>query len=108
MSTNSLIAMKTSDGKVKAVYCHWDGYLGYVGRILINYYDNLDKVKTLINLGSISSLGVNPYIDLDGGLTNEEGFRLAVSKQTKQFSGKAAPAEKALFFWQKTSFSAPA
>lgn len=56
MATRSTIAMKTEDGKVRAIYCHWDGYVGYNGKMLMGEYTDPAKVKQLIDLGDISSL----------------------------------------------------
>lgn len=57
MSTRSLIARELPDNKIEYVYCHFDGYLDGVGRTLFNHYKDPDKVKTLISLGWLSSLG---------------------------------------------------
>lgn len=58
MSTNSRIGyMIDGSNVIKSVYCHWDGYTEYNGRILAEHYNSLDKVKALVSLGSISSLG---------------------------------------------------
>lgn len=59
MSTRSNIAIKRKDGKVESIYCHWDGYLSYNGKILLEYYTELDKINQLIELGDISSLNKN-------------------------------------------------
>ena len=56
MSTRSLIAIE-SEKEFKGVYCHWDGYPDYNGRILVNYYQEREKVEELISMGDISSLG---------------------------------------------------
>ena len=56
MATRSTIAMKTPEGKIRAIYCHWDGYVGYNGKMLIGEYADPAKVKQLIDLGDISSL----------------------------------------------------
>jgi hypothetical protein len=56
MATRSTIAMKTEDGKVRAIYCHWDGYIAYNGKMLMGEYTDPAKVKQLIDLGDISSL----------------------------------------------------
>lgn len=58
MGTRSAIAVKHGN-VVKAVYCHWDGYPDYNGRILNNYYQDSVKVNQLISLGDLSSLGAN-------------------------------------------------
>ena len=59
MATRSTIAMKTEDGKVRSIYCHWDGYVGYNGKMLNDEYTDPVKVKQLIDLGDISSLRAN-------------------------------------------------
>jgi hypothetical protein len=41
---------------VKAVYCHWDGYLSGVGTTLVKNYTEPNKVRDLISLGGFSSL----------------------------------------------------
>ena len=43
-------------GGVKSVYCHYDGYPEYVGKILVNHYNTPEKVTKLISMGDISSL----------------------------------------------------
>ena len=55
MSTRSAIGYMRTDGTVRAVYCHWDGYLNGVGKTLIENYD-LIGVNDLLDLGYISSL----------------------------------------------------
>ena len=57
MATRSNIAMKTAEGKIVSVYCHWDGYVANNGKILLENYDNIEKIEALVALGSISSLG---------------------------------------------------
>ena len=57
MGTRSAIGMRTPDGRITAVYCHWDGYVSYNGKILAENYTNGNKVAELIGLGQISSLG---------------------------------------------------
>jgi len=41
---------------VKAIYCHWDGYLEHNGAILNEHYASSPKVNNLIALGDLSSL----------------------------------------------------
>ena len=57
MATRSNIAMKTADGKIVSVYCHWDGYVANNGKILLENYADISKIEALVALGSISSLG---------------------------------------------------
>lgn len=56
MATRSNIAYKTAEGKIRSVYCHWDGYPAHNGEMLRRFYTDLDKTRQLIALGSISSL----------------------------------------------------
>ena len=56
MSTRSRIAIVTPSGYLSA-YCHRDGYPSGVGRDLLEHYHDDDKVKQLIDLGSLSSVG---------------------------------------------------
>ena len=55
MGTRSAIGIEHHNGKVEAVYCHWDGYLSNNGKILLNNYDR-DKTLTLMTMGEVSSL----------------------------------------------------
>lgn len=57
MATRSAIGVELEDGSVKAVYCHWDGYPEYNGRILRDYYSDRGKALKLIEHGDISTLG---------------------------------------------------
>ncbi len=58
MATPAVIWAKDGN-KWKGIYCHHDGYLNGVGRILQKYYTTDNKVKSLISLGDISSIGPN-------------------------------------------------
>lgn len=60
MSTRSLIAIENTDGTVESVYCHWDGYVEYNGKILFNNYKTEAIVRELIAGGNMSTLGVTP------------------------------------------------
>ena len=57
MSTRSTIAKLGKDGIIKAVYCHFDGYLEHNGALLNKHYQDEDKVDGLLEQGDISSLG---------------------------------------------------
>ena len=54
MGTRSRIGVMHGD-KCKSVYCHWDGYLGYYGKMLQEHYDS-SKANFLVALGDLSSL----------------------------------------------------
>lgn len=57
MSTRSNIAIVHPDGTVQSIYVHSDGYPSGVGATLLNHYTDVAKVKELISLGGLSSLG---------------------------------------------------
>jgi len=56
MATRSTIGVRSEDGTVKAIYCHWDGYPAGVGAGLIQNYNSKEKAQALIELGGFSSL----------------------------------------------------
>ena len=63
MATRSYIGIYNSESNtVDYIYCHFDGFLDYVGRILVNYYTDAARVRQLIALGDISSIGVDPTV----------------------------------------------
>ncbi len=56
MATRSNIAYKTASGKIRSVYCHWDGYPEHNGEMLRRNYTDQAKVEALVGLGSLSAL----------------------------------------------------
>lgn len=56
MSTRCRIAIVQDDGRVKSVYCHHDGYVEGVGKVLQKHYTNPDTINKLVELGDFSSL----------------------------------------------------
>ena len=61
MATRSNIAYKTPEGKIRSVYCHWDGYPEHNGEMLRRYYTQARKIAQLVELGSISYLRENVF-----------------------------------------------
>ena len=62
MSTHSSISLARYDDMSKrwtvdTIYCHFDGYLDGVGKILREHWSDTKKVEELIQLGDLSSLG---------------------------------------------------
>lgn len=68
MATRSRIAIENQDGTVLSIYCHWDGYPSHHGPILLEHYTTQEKVESLIELGSISSLA--PETEIPEGVTH--------------------------------------
>jgi hypothetical protein len=56
MATRSRIGIEQPDGKIRSIYCHWDGYPSHNGRILLESYKDRDKILELMEIGDISSL----------------------------------------------------
>lgn len=59
MSTRSMIGRRNSDGTIRAIYCHWDGYPEHNGAILQRFYCTESKISDLLALGDLSSLGID-------------------------------------------------
>ena len=57
MSTNATISLVNDDKSVDQIYLHWDGYVEGAGKTLIENYTDAEKVRELIELGNLSSLG---------------------------------------------------
>lgn len=59
MATRSRIGLELKDGQIVSVYCHWDGYPAFNGRVLRTHYNTEEQVRELIDGGDISSLRTN-------------------------------------------------
>ncbi len=57
MATRSYIGVRNTDASVDYIYCHFDGYPEHNGKILTEYYSNINRVNELLNLGDLSVLG---------------------------------------------------
>jgi hypothetical protein len=82
MGTRSNIAYKTAEGKIRSVYCHWDGYVANNGRILQEHYQDQAKIEALVALGSISSLGaeIGEKQDFNDRTTQKDEWTLAYNR----------------------------
>lgn len=58
MATRSAIGIKHGD-RIKAIYCHWDGYIEHVGLCLHTHYQDSIKVNKLISMGDMSGIGAD-------------------------------------------------
>jgi hypothetical protein len=63
MGTRSNIGIVNEDASVTAIYCHWDGFLSYNGKMLLQHYTSVDIVNQLMLLGDLSSLREKLYPD---------------------------------------------
>lgn len=59
METRGRIAIQNSDGTFSSIYTHWDSYPSNNGKILLEHYTDESKVRALIALGDLSSLGAS-------------------------------------------------
>ena len=66
MGTRSRIGMLLPDGRVRSIYCHWDGYPSGAGRTLQDWWG--ESVIPLLNLGDLSVLGAEPGQDQGPGV----------------------------------------
>ena len=82
MATRSNIAYRTPEGKIRSIYCHWDGYPAHNGEMLRRYYTDNTKIAQLIDLGSLSSLGaeIGEQQDFDDRSSQKEDWCLAYGR----------------------------
>ena len=59
MGTRSRIGIQLQDESIVSVYCHFDGYPAFNGRVLRDNYDTVEKVKELIDGGNMSCTWTN-------------------------------------------------
>ena len=59
MGTRSTIGYSLKDDSVVSVYCHWDGYPDFNGKVLNEFFTTSDAVRELIDGGGMSSLYTN-------------------------------------------------
>tara|TARA_B110000977_G_scaffold88332_1_gene117414 strand:+ start:217 stop:669 length:453 start_codon:yes stop_codon:yes gene_type:complete len=66
MGTRSAIGYKTATG-IRAVYCHYDGYVSNNGKILQEHYQAAYKICRLIEQGDMSTLQAEPMFTIGSG-----------------------------------------
>lgn len=59
MATRSRIGYQLKDGSIVSVYCHWDGYPEFNGRVLRDNYTTVENIRDLLDGGNISALHTN-------------------------------------------------
>ena len=59
MGTRSRIGIELSDASILSVYCHYDGYPSFNGKVLREFYDTKEKASQLINGGNMSCTWTN-------------------------------------------------
>ena len=76
MSTHSMIFLQTGEDSYRGTYCHMDGYPKRVGLLLYIFYDTPEKIKELLSLGELSSLGarIGEAVDMNKRWFSEEYY----------------------------------
>ena len=59
MGTRSRIGIQLSDDSILSVYCHYDGYPSFNGKVLREFYNTKERVSRLINGGDMSCTWTN-------------------------------------------------
>ena len=54
MGTRSAIGYKTPEGKIRAKYSHYDGYVAGAGKMLQEHYQEARKIAQMVELGDQS------------------------------------------------------
>ncbi len=67
MATRATISFLSSNGTIYNTYSHWDGYISYLGSLLLNHLSNSADATFIAEQGSISSLSL------------VDGYRLAIA-----------------------------
>lgn len=56
MGTRSAIGFAEYDGSIRAIYCHYDGYVEHNGKLLDEYYNSIEAVEELLDMGDVVAL----------------------------------------------------
>ncbi len=56
MATRSRIGIADPQGNITSIYCHFDGYPSYIGRLLQTTYNTEEDAREIVSLGNLSSL----------------------------------------------------
>ena len=90
MATRSTIGIENEDGTIDAIYCHWDGYLEGVGKILKESYNSEQKIRELLSYGNVSSLDDNVkstiFYERDRQETDQKSTKIETQNQRKNFN----------------------
>lgn len=58
MGTHATVSIKTNE-RIRTIYCHYDGYLSSLGRVLLEHYTTEERINELIDFGDASSIYKN-------------------------------------------------
>ena len=51
MGTHALVGVEKQDGSVTGIYVHWNGDVGYTGKLLLNNYNSQELSEKLVSFG---------------------------------------------------------
>jgi len=89
MSTRSSIAMRDGNS-IKAIYCHFDGYLEGVGEMLTHHYNSPERAEALLAMGNLSSLEASLERPEGHSFNNQiKGYTLAYGRDRGDLDYKA-------------------
>ena len=94
MSTSARIAKREDDGTVRSVYCHFDGYPSYAGKLLRHHYTDPEIVDIVMNFGNFSALeqhvsDISFYITAPSPM-DERAMRHASTGDFLEYGSKSA------------------
>jgi len=85
MATRSRIGLMLEDGTIKHSYCHYDGYPDGVGKILVENYSDIEKVKELLSFGDMSYLTANLHPEGEHSFAKpEDGVTVFYGRDRKE------------------------
>ncbi len=91
MGTRSRIGIEMPDHTVVSVYCHWDGYPEYNGKMLVKYYQDREDVEDLVDGGSMSSLRTRSTWGTGSMLRDEDGEIICDSEGFHMYENDREP-----------------
>jgi hypothetical protein len=98
MGTSSMIANRNEDGTVTATYCHYDGYISYNGKMLVDNYNTPEKAKAVGEAGYLSSLKADLYESVVDSVHNDPAVQYDSPKAFLQSGDNHAGADYLYFF----------
>jgi len=72
MGTSSMIGYIKEDGTVATTYCHYDGYVEYNGRLLLDSYNTPERAKEVAETGYLSGLKADLELSKSESVHKEE------------------------------------
>ena len=106
MATRSRIGIEEEEGRVRSIYCHYDGYPEGVGAVLSKHYQDADKVRQLMELGDLSILGAEIGEKQDFNKRNSvEDWCLAYGRDRQETATDSREFDSAFHWWADSSTS---